>query len=173
MKYFKLLIGLLLFLGFINSSYSEEVYFVNMQQVLNKSKAGSAAQETLKKHFSSQDKKFKGESAALKNEETQLISQKKSLSPEEYKKKVSALRKKNTDFQTRRRNASNEFVKKKNNARKKLIQAINPILEKYMTDNNIMMIVNEKNVILANSKRDLTQPVIDILNKELKSIKID
>tara|TARA_B100000287_G_scaffold292210_1_gene275526 strand:+ start:635 stop:1156 length:522 start_codon:yes stop_codon:yes gene_type:complete len=173
MKYLKLTALMLLLTGFFNWSHAEELYFVNMQQVLNKSKAGSTAQESLKKEFASQDKKFKAESASLKKEETELISQKKSLSPEEYKKKVSALRKKNIDFQTRRRNASNDFIRKKTDARNKLIQAINPILEKYMSENNVMMIINEKNVVLANSKRDLTKTIIDLLNKELKSIKLN
>ena len=42
-----------------------------------------------------------------------------------------------------------------------------------MSENNIMMIINEKNVILANSQRDLTQNIIDLLDKELKSIKLN
>ncbi len=42
-----------------------------------------------------------------------------------------------------------------------------------MDENNIMMILNEKNVILANSKIDLTKTIIDLLNKELKSIKLN
>ena len=173
MKYLKLTVLLFLLLGFSNISFSEEVYFVNMQTILNKSKAGSGAQEKLKKDFASQNKKFKNESNSLKKEETELITQKKSLSPEEYKKKVSALRKKNIDFQQRRRKASNDFVTKKNNARNQLLQALNPVLQKYMSDNNIMMIVNEKNVILANSKKDLTKTIIDLLDKELKSIKLN
>ena len=42
-----------------------------------------------------------------------------------------------------------------------------------MTENNVMMIFNEKNVILANSKRDLTETIIGLLDKEVKSIKIN
>ena len=95
------------------------------------------------------------------------------VSLEEYKTKVSALRKKNIDFQSRRRAASSSFIKKKNNARNSLLKALNPILEKYMTENNVMMIFNEKNVILANSKRDLTETIIGLLDKEVKSIKIN
>ncbi len=173
MKYLKLTVLLFLLLGFSNISFSEEVYFVNMQTILNKSKAGSGAQEKLKKDFESQNKKFKDESNSLKKQETELIAQKKSLSPEEYKTKVSALRKKNIDFQKRRRKASNDFVTKKNNARNQLLKALNPILQKYMSENNVMMIINEKNVILANSKKDLTKTIIGLLDKELKSIKLN
>jgi len=173
MKYLRLTVLLFLILGFSKISFAEEIYFVNMQTILNQSKAGSAAQEKLKKNFSSQNKKFKDESNSLKKEESELIKQKKSLSPEEYKKKVSSLRKKNIDFQQRRRKASNDFVTKKNRARNELLKALNPILQKYMSENNVMMIINEKNVILANSKRDLTKTIIGLLDKELKSIKLN
>ena len=168
----------ILFLFFIliypfNLMAENQVYFINLKKVLNESKAGSAAQEKLVKEFENQDKKFKNESNALKKQETELINQRKTLSADEYKKKVSSLRKKNVDFQNRRRNASSNFVKKKNNARNQLLKSLNPILQKYMDENGIMMIMNEKNVILANSKVDLTNTIIDLLNKELKSIKLN
>ncbi len=171
----KLAIILLLFqlTNIFSLASANDVYFINLKKVLNESKAGSGAQEKLLKEFENQDKKFKDEGNALKKQETELIAQKKTFSAEEYKKKVSALRKKNVDFQKRRRTASSDFVKKKNNARNELLKSLNPILQKYMNENNIMMIMNEKNIILANSKIDLTNIIIDLLNKELKSIKLN
>ena len=173
MKYLKFISFIFLFLIFTSKSFSEEVYFINLTTILNDSKAGSSAQEKLKKDFENQDKKFKEESNALKKEETELISKKKTLSTEEYKKKVSSLRKKNMDFQQRRRRASNDFVKKNKNARDQLLKALDPILKKYMSENNVAMIINEKNVVLANSKRDLTKTFLNLLDKELKSIKLN
>jgi len=173
MKKIKILFLFLILIYPFNLMAENQVYFINLKKVLNESKAGSAAQEKLVKEFENQDKKFKNESNALKKQETELINQRKTLSADEYKKKVSSLRKKNVDFQNRRRNASSSFVKKKNNARNQLLKSLNPILQKYMDENGIMMIMNEKNVILANSKVDLTNTIIDLLNKELKSIKLN
>ena len=173
MKKIKILFLFLILIYPFNLMAENQVYFINLKKVLNESKAGSAAQEKLVKEFENQDKKFKNESNALKKQETELINQRKTLSADEYKKKVSSLRKKNVDFQNRRRNASSDFVKKKNNARNQLLKSLNPILQKYMDENGIMMIMNEKNVILANSKVDLTNTIIDLLNKELKSIKLN
>ena len=73
----------------------------------------------------------------------------------------------------KRRNASNDWLKKKNEARSKLIQNLNPILTKYMNENNIEMIVDKKYVLLANSKFDLTEIILKILDKEVKSIKLE
>ena len=173
MKKNKILLLFLILIYPFNLMAENQVYFINLKKVLNESKAGSAAQEKLVKEFENQDKKFKNESNALKKQETELINQRKTLSADEYKKKVSSLRKKNVDFQNRRRSASSNFVKKKNNARNQLLKSLNPILQKYMDENGIMMIMNEKNVILANSKVDLTNTIIDLLNKELKSIKLN
>ena len=173
MKKIKILFLFLILIYPFNLKAENQVYFINLKKVLNESKAGSAAQEKLVKEFENQDKKFKNESNALKKQETELINQRKTLSADEYKKKVSSLRKKNVDFQNRRRDASSNFVKKKNNARNQLLKSLNPILQKYMDENGIMMIMNEKNVILANSKVDLTNTIIDLLNKELKSIKLN
>ena len=173
MKKIKILFLFLILIYPFNLMAENQVYFINLKKVLNESKAGSAAQEKLVKEFENQDKKFKNESNALKKQETELINQRKTLSADEYKKKVSSLRKKNVDFQNRRRNASSNFIKKKNNARNQLLKSLNPILQKYMDENGIMMIMNEKNVILANSKVDLTNTIIDLLNKELKSIKLN
>ena len=173
MKKIKILFLFLILIYPFNLKAENKVYFINLKKVLNESKAGSVAQEKLVKEFENQDKKFKNESNALKKQETELINQRKTLSADEYKKKVSSLRKKNIDFQNRRSNASSNFVKKKNNARNQLLKSLNPILQKYMDENGIMMIMNEKNVILANSKVDLTNIIIDLLNKELKSIKLN
>ena len=140
MEKYKVLVLIVLLLAPFNLAQSNEVYFINLKKVLNESKAGSNAQSKLLKEFENKDKKFKNESNALKKQETELITQKKTLSPEDYKKKVSALRKKNADFQKRRRTASGDFVKKKNDARNELLKALNPVLQKYMDDNNITMI---------------------------------
>ena len=173
MKKLYIIILTLILIYPLNLFAENQVYFINLKKVLNESKAGSGAQEKLLKEFENQDKKFKNESNALKKQEIELINQKKTLSADEYKKKVSALRKKNVDFQKRRRTASSDFAKKKNNARNELLRSLNPILKKYMDENNIMMIMNEKNIILANTKIDLTNIIIDLLNKELKSIKLN
>ena len=68
MKKYKLLILILLLLAPFNPAHSNEVYFINLKKVLNESKAGSDAQSKLLKEFQSKDKKFKGESDALKKQ---------------------------------------------------------------------------------------------------------
>ena len=88
MKKFKSLILIVLFLATFNLAHSNDVYFINLKKVLNESKAGSDAQSKLLKEFQSKDKKFKGESDALKKQETELITQKKPFLLRTIKKKL-------------------------------------------------------------------------------------
>ena len=173
MKKIKILIIVLFTFGILTNGSASEIYFVDIKKILNNSKAGKKAQTFLKKKFDDENEKLKKESASLKKEETDLISKKKLISNEDYKKKLNELRQKNVSYQKKRRNASNEWLKKKNEARSKLLTTLNPILQKYMNENNIQIIVDKKNILLANAKFDLTDVILKLLDKELKSIQLN
>ena len=173
MKYFKILLFTLVLFCYHNASFSKEVYFIDLKKILNESKAGKKAQDFLKKKFENENKKFEKEGAAIRKEEADLIAKKKIISPEEYKKNLDALRNKSVNYQKKRRKASNEWVKKKNEARAKLLEALNPIMQKYMEENNVEMIVDKKYILLANSNFELTDTILKILDKELKSINLN
>ena len=94
MRFLKILTFLIFSLSVSNISHSSEIYFINMKQILNKSVAGKSAQDFLKKKLKEENKKFDKEQSSIKKQETELIAQKKVISPEEYKKKLNILRKK-------------------------------------------------------------------------------
>ena len=173
MKYFKIAFLIIFLFSISNNSFASDVYFIDLKKILNQSKAGKQAQQFLLKKFETESKKFEKEGQALKKEETDLISKKKLVSKEEYKESLTALREKNINYQKKRRKASNDMLVKKNEARAKLIKALNPILKKYMEDNNIQIILDKKNVLVSNSKFELTDETLKILDKELKSIKLN
>ena len=173
MKYFKILLFTLVLFCYHNASFSKEVYFIDLKKILNESKAGKKAQDFLKKKFENENKKFEKEGAAIRKEEADLIAKKKIISPEEYKKNLNSLREKNINFQKKRREASNEWVKKKSEARNELLKALTPIMKKYMEDNNVEIIVDKKHILLANSDFEITDKILKILDKELKSINLN
>ncbi len=143
-----------------------------MGKLLNQSKAGKEAQDFLKNKIVTGDKKFKEEGESLKKEEIDLIVQKKTLPADEYKKALNQLREKNIKFQRKRANFTTAITTQRADARNRLLKALNPILTKYMSENNIQIIIDKKYVIKANSKIDLTDKVLKILNKELKSLNL-
>ena len=46
-------------------------------------------------------------------------------------------------------------------------------MKKYMEDNKIRVVLDKKSILLGDIKLDLTNKIIELLNKELKSIKLN
>ena len=172
MKYFKFFIIILFLINISSKTFSTEIYFIDMKKILNQSKAGKNAQDFLKKKLSEETKKFDKQLADIKKEETDLIAKKKIISPEEYKKNINELRKKNISHQKSRQSAANEIFKKKEKARGELNKALQPILEKYMSENNISIIMDKKSIVVGKTEIDLTDKILKLLDKNLKSINL-
>jgi outer membrane protein len=143
-----------------------------MNKLLNQSKAGKEAQDFLKEKIITGDKKLKNEGELLKKEEIDLIAKKKTLSADEYKKTLNQLREKNIKFQRKRGNLTKAITTQRAEARNNLLKAIDSILTKYMLENNIQIIIYRKYIVMANSKLDLTDKILEILNKKLKSLNL-
>jgi Skp family chaperone for outer membrane proteins len=157
----------------IKISYSSEVTFVDFSKVLNKSIAGAAAQDKLKVKFESENKKFIAIEENLKKQETELIAQKKVLSNDEYKKKLDNLRSKVSELQKNKQESLNNIAKSRNKARQNLLQSVNPIIQKYMEQNNIKIVVDKQSVVLGDKNLEITDKIIEILNQEIKSINLE
>ncbi len=156
-----------------NVSFADNTYFIDFTRVLNESKAGSEAQKKLKDKFESESKKFKLEEEKIRKEESDLISQKKVLSNEDYQKKINDLRSKVSLIQKSQQESLNSIAASRNNARQTLLKSVNPIIKKYMEENQIRIVLDKQSIILGDTTLEITDKIIDILNKEVTSIKVD
>ena len=142
-KLFKIFTILVIIFSF-NISFADTPYYLDFKYVLNQSTAGKKAQETLKKKLDQGIKKISTTEKSLLEEEKKIIQQKKLIKPEEYKKKVEELRSKVSKLQKERNNLLQNIAKQRGNAKKELLKNLNPILEDYMKEKNIIMIIDKK-----------------------------
>ena len=159
-------------LFFINVNAQATTYFIDFKKVLNESKAGAEAQKILKKKLENEAKKFEKQEAELRKQEKEIISQKKLITNEEFKKKVEDLRKKVADLQKKKQQTFTNISKTRSEAKQKLLKAVKPIMKKYMEENKIKIVLDKGAVLLGDSTLEITSQIIDILNKELKSLNI-
>ena len=173
MKIIKPLLIVTFFLLNLQKLNAEIPYFVDFKYILNESNAGKKAQDYLKSKLNNGIKKLKDQEIKLQEEEKKIIQQKKLISPEEYKKKVTELRNKVSSLQKDRNNLLENVSKERSKARGELLKNLNPILKDYMKEKNIRMIVDKKSILLADENLNLTDEIIKILNKKLKSINLN
>ena len=150
----------------------EKIVVLDLTIVLNQSKAGKEAQDFLKKSFNDNAKKFSVMEEKLKNEEIDLLGKKTILTKEEYSRKSDTLRKKVIDYQSQRRMSLDKIATQRAEARETLIKKINPILETYISENNISLVIDKRNVLEVNPDNDITTVIVEKLNKELPSLNL-
>ena len=148
----------------------EKIAILDLKHVLNESKAGKSAQDFLKKSYTQNIKKFKDIAASLKKQEADLLSKKTVLSKEDYTKKSDSLRKKVIDYKSQRRTAMDKITTQRTESRDTLLKSITPILETYIKENNISVVINKVHTLGGNPENDITEIIVDKLNKVLPSL---
>ncbi len=173
MKNFLKTILIIFFLTSPNKLFSEVPHYLDFKYILNESVAGKKAQDSLKKKLKDGVAALNKKEKKFLEEEKKLIQQKKLISADEYKTKISDLRKKASNLQKERNDLLSSVSKQRLKAKKELLKNLNPIIEEYMRNKNIKMVIDRKNLILADKELDITKDIVNLLNKKLKEVKLN
>ena len=173
MKYIFNLFIILFFVTISNQSLKADTYYLDFKYILNESDAGKKANKTLKNQLDQGVKTLKEKEKKLQKEEKDIIQQKKLLSPEEYKKKITTLRTKVSSLQKERNSILESISKKRRNARNQLLGALNPIVKNFMAEKNIKIVLDKKSILLGDENLDITNDIMVLLNKKIKSINLN
>ena len=49
-----------------------------------------------------------------------------------------------------------------------IVKKINPILEKYMEENSIEVLLKKESIYLSKNNYDITKQILDLVNKKIK-----
>jgi Skp family chaperone for outer membrane proteins len=173
MRYFLRFFIAILFSITSTQAFSEsKVVVLDLKYVLNNSTAGKDAQDFLKKTFNDNAKKFTEIEKSLKKDERALLEKKTTLTKEQYKEESNKLRKKVIKYQTDRRASIDKVGSLRAKARETLIKKLTPIVDSYIKENNISVVMDKKNMIGGLAEYDITQTIVEKLNKEITSLNL-
>ena len=163
--FFKVCIYLILFLNFCNISNAEQsVKFVNIDFLVNKTKIGNQMLEKISSLDKQNINKLKSFEKQIKEKQEEIKLKKNIISEIEFEKQVSNLNKKILDFNNQKETMVEELTNIKNKELNLFFENIKPIVQNYMTENSIDMIVNSKNIFMGNNKSDITTDLIEKIN---------
>ena len=169
MKFNKIIFFLLLSQLLFNNSYSVEqnLKFVDVDSIIENTNIGKNILNKLNQIDQNNLKKLKEFEDELKNQENQIKSKKNLVSDDELKKQIDNLNLKFADYKKIKNDMITALSETKNNEFKNFFKIINPIIQNYMNENSIQIILNSKNIFIGNKNSDLTQTLIDLINKKL------
>ena len=164
-----LLIFFLIF--FTNNSYADnKVLYLDINFILNTSTAGKFLNDELNNINKKNLEEFKKIENAIKSDDDKLSKQKNIIKEDEYKTKVIELRSKYKSFQELMKKKNNDLNKIRENGANQILVVINELLTDYSSKNNISLIVDKKNIIIGKSELDVTNVILDLLNKKIKKV---
>ena len=173
MKLYKNFYLIIFFLFFSSLAFGDtKIAFVDLDLVLSESKPGKLLFSQLKEIEENKIKQSKNDEIKLKEEKKKLISTKKIISNEEYQKNISNFKKKVDNYRKKKNSDIENLKKKRNKEILRLLNLINPIIEKIMDENSLEILFEKKNIFIAKSNYDITKIVIDNINKNITEFKI-
>tara|TARA_Y100000816_G_scaffold266543_1_gene227168 strand:- start:204 stop:716 length:513 start_codon:yes stop_codon:yes gene_type:complete len=162
------LIIIFFLLSFSKSWSKENIAFLDVELIINKSEPALKIIKKIEKLRNIETKKLKEIENGLSKKNEEILKTKNLISEEELKNKISDLRKEVNSFEELRRKIIKDLNIKKNNELSKFLKLIDPIVRKYMKENSIDIIIDKKNIFMARAENDITKDILQIINTEIK-----
>ena len=162
----------IILLSINNLKAEDKVAYLDIDFILTNTIAGKLLLENLKKQEEIKINKFKIDDEKFKNNEKKILAKKNLVSVEEIKKEMNELQIEYQKYNNDKKKEIDSLKKKRNMNIMNFINLINPIIEKYMTDNSIYILMDKKNIFIAKNDYDITQKLIKLIDNQIKTFEI-
>ena len=163
---------IIFFLFFFNLCFfaqaDDKIAFFDLDEVLNKSITGKNIVLKIEKINEKNFKDIQIRKKKLQTLKENLDTKKNILSEEEFKILFESLQKELKTFNESNKTISDEFEKVKQKELEQFLKLISPIIEEYIKENSISIVLNKKNVFIAKKEYDITENIIELVNKYAK-----
>ena len=172
-KYLFFIISLFLFFLNINISKAENIAFIDLNKIFDSSDAGKKIIKQVKEKQKKNSDELKKLQEKFDADKQKLISQKNVLSEEEFKSKIVKLENDFKEYNKKIRNNNSDLTNFQLKARGEFYNYLTPILESYAKENSISIILKKENILIGKTNLDISQNILDIFNKNVKTIKVN
>ena len=143
----------------------ENIVFIDLNYVLNKSNSGKKILDELNIISNENKKKFSSQETILEKERNDIKKLKNIISKDEYNKKVDLFQEKVELYNKEKAKIIKTFENKKKKEFDIFFKNLNEIMNVYMKENSISIIIDKKNVVMASIKNDISNDIIKLVNK--------
>ena len=152
---------------------NDKISYLDLDYIITNTIVGKSLLENFKKQEKLKVDKFKISDEDFKNKEKKILAKKNLVTNEEINKDLRSLQ---IEFQNYKKDKIKEIDKlkaKRNRNILNFIKLINPIIEKYMSENSIAILLDKKNIFIASKNYDITKNLVTLIDKDIKSIDIE
>lgn len=163
-----LIFFLISFLISFNVLADNKVAYLDIDYILSNTNVGKNLFQKLKAKENDKNNLFKSKELELKEEENKILASKTIITEEQLKININDFQKRLQNYKKDKFEEINRLKKERNDEIINLLNLINPIIEDYASKNSISIIIDKKNIYLADKNFDITNNLIEIINKKIK-----
>ena len=138
----------------------------NLEFLFENTNLGKKISNDLKLINSKNIDQLKIEEKKLIDEENKIKKTQNIISEDELKSKISNLKKEVNSFNEKKKEIFQTFDEEKNKQLNMFFQKITPIIENYMADNSINLLLEKKNIFIGKSNIDITEDILILINNK-------
>ena len=171
MKFFFIFFFFILKLNVLSAE--EKIAFIDLNYILNNSISGKSINNFINDIKKQKKENFIKIENKIKEDENDLISKKNIIEKSVYDTKVDQIKLRIKNYNIDREKFNKNLQEKKLKYTNKLLENLNPIISKYVEQNSITIVLPKKMIIIGKKNLDITNPVLQILNKSIQKINFD
>ena len=160
----RLLIILIFFLKTTYAFSTEKVVYLDVQFIIDNSKIGLFYKDKLIKIKDENKSKLISQQKKIKNEENEINKQKNILKKEEIDNKINKLNQLLNKYQKDLKTNNQILSAEQKKYTKIILDNLNPIVTKYVKDNDILIVLDKKNILVGSKALDITENILNKLN---------
>ena len=159
---------IILFILIISTTYAnsnDKVSFIDIDFILKNSNLGKSILNEIENLNKKNIDELRNKEKELKKIEAEIKSKKKILSEEEFNKEVNLLKERIKKYRIYKDNLVKDFKQNEKEKINLFFKEVNPIIQKFMDKNSIDILLDRKNVFMGKKNSDITNQIIQELNK--------
>ena len=170
MKFVKIIYILIIILIFnLNLAHSnDKVSFINLDLLIQQTNIGKLILKDIEQINKKNIENLKIKESELKSIEDDIKKKKNIISKDEFENEVIRLRQNIKKFKNYKNKLVSEIENKKNNDINEFFTKVNPIIQNYMDNNSIDILLERKNVFMSKNSSDITEKLIIEINKKFE-----
>ena len=162
----KLLVILLLSIIFSNNLFADnKVFFIDLDYILQNSNVGKRILKDLDETSKSDISELKNLQSELQKQEESIQNKKNIISQDDLNNELVILREKIASYRKLKDDKATKFKNLRNEKISIFFENINPIIQNYMDNNKIEILLDRKNVFIGKVTSDITNDIINLIDK--------
>ena len=160
----------ILIIFFLNISFSysnEKTVYLDIDYVLNNSNFGKSIYLELDKLNKKNVKLLNSREKEIQNKKDSINKKKNIVSEEVLSEEINLFNSEVEAYRLEKDKIVKNFKIKKKEKLDNFLKKINPIIQEYMKNESIDIILEKNQIFIGNSSKDITMDIIELVNKNL------